>query len=207
MSLAPKPFAMLRHGETEANQQGIAAGSVDTPLTKKGREQAKKMCPALAFLPQRPGIVIHSRLSRTRDTAALLNEEAKIPMGEVADFDEQCFGDWAGQSWSVVEAGRRKKEDPPNGERDFSFQTRVMRGLEGALEKYDFPLIVTSGGVFDALAAHYGYALEDVKNCMLYVFEPTDGSFPWRIKRYALDERGHLEKRKVKAFSVVESQA
>ncbi|MBN9553568.1 MAG: histidine phosphatase family protein, partial [Alphaproteobacteria bacterium] len=72
-----------RHGETEANREKRFSGRKDTPLTDKGREQARRVgdilkrelgaCPPLAF--------VSSPLQRARTTMEIVRERLDMPPG------------------------------------------------------------------------------------------------------------------------------
>ena len=68
-----KHFYMIRHGQTEANAAQIMAGSIDSPLTALGRQQAKNVHDILENLEIKPKTIIHSHLSRAKETAEILN--------------------------------------------------------------------------------------------------------------------------------------
>ena len=42
---------LVRHGETDANRQGIIQGQMDTPLNNRGMHQAKIVGEALRSIP------------------------------------------------------------------------------------------------------------------------------------------------------------
>jgi len=186
--LPAKPFTMIRHGQTVANAAGIASGSVDTPLTDLGRTQAIAVRPLLAQLDLMPTIIIHSALSRARDTALLLNQELCVPLTERGELGERNFGAWAGQPWPFVAEHLHARRDPPEGELNTTFLNRVAHALRAVLMAHNNPLIVTHGGVFDALAELYDGRFEDVHNCALYAFEPhhKESIFPWDVWHYTL---------------------
>ncbi len=180
-----KPFYMIRHGESEANLQGIYSGQMDTPLTQKGRDQAAAAEKILTALGNLPDIVIHSDLSRARDTAHILNQNLGLEMIEIADLGEHHFGAWQGQNahernpiWDGV--------NPPDGETIIDFNARVARGFTTALShSAQRPLIVCHGGIFRGFCANYDAVLHGVKNCELYAFTPrAEQSFPWLIHRH-----------------------
>ncbi len=192
-TLLNKPFYMMRHGETVANAEGYAAGSFDTPLTDKGRAQALAARPMFETLSPRPALIVHSHLSRARDTALIINERLRIPMIEKTSMAEQCFGDWKGLSWGAIHDRIMIGEKPPNGESMEMLTDRVITGLSDILSMPEEPiLIATHGGVFDALLWHFGRKLDDVKNCHLYEFAPiqTETAFPWEIWHHDLSEDG-----------------
>ena len=65
-------LVLMRHGESIWNRENRFTGSVDVPLTPKGREEASRaaqLCPGVVF-----DIAYTSPLSRARETAARLLE-------------------------------------------------------------------------------------------------------------------------------------
>jgi len=86
-------FYMIRHGETEANAARLMAGSLDSPLTPKGRQQAKDTQIIIENLEIKPRAIVHSQLSRARNTAKILNTNLNLPMHEDADLAEWHAGD------------------------------------------------------------------------------------------------------------------
>jgi uncharacterized phosphatase len=186
--LTPKPFYIIRHGETEANAARTASGHVDTPLTALGRAQAHEAKDMIADISPRPSFIVHSHLSRARDTANIINEPLGLPTFELSDVAEQHFGDWQGKPWDLIRDARLKGEDPPNGETAKIFQQRVMRGINAAMTYGDgIPLIVCHGGVVNAIWVAHGAPFQSVGNCALFYFEPdakAAGPLPFSITSY-----------------------
>lgn len=188
-----KFFYMMRHGETVANREGYAAGSFDTPLTESGRKQALAARGVVETLRPSPAIIVHSNLSRAKDTAKIVNETFRLPMLERDAIAEQCFGDWMGQPWSHIHDRIVAGETPPNGESMAMLTARVMAGLDEILALPKEPiLIVAHGGTFDALLWFFGCRINDVKNCHLYGFTPIAAAtgFPWEIWHHEASEDG-----------------
>lgn len=186
MTLPVKLFYMIRHGETVANAGRYAAGALDTPLTETGRQQPRDQRITLEALKPRPVRIVHSPLARAVDTARILNENLALPISSNRLIAEQDYGDWARRPWDEVLPRLKARETPPNGESDTQFSTRVIKGLTEILSVPQDPvLIVTHGGVFNALMAAYDCEIQDVHNCHLYAFVPDlTGStrFPWTIR-------------------------
>lgn len=185
MVLPAKPFLMIRHGESEANVRQVFSGQVDCALTDLGREQAHAAGKIIAALPDRhkPRRIIHSHLSRARDTAAIINEYlGGLQMSETPDLAEQNFGDWEGQNWEVVRPLLRSGQDPQNGETHEIFYNRVKRALKDVLlDAETLPLIVCHGGFFRAFAMIHNQEFTPVGNCAAYRFTPRDHAYPWEI--------------------------
>ncbi len=95
-----KRLYFIRHGESEFNKANVWAGSSDTPLTAKGRKQAKQAGlqakkSGLAF-----DVVVSSPLSRAHDTAKHVAEAVGIPHDEVIVHQpliERSFGKLEGR--------------------------------------------------------------------------------------------------------------
>jgi uncharacterized phosphatase len=192
-SIIVKQFFMIRHGETVANAEGYAAGSSDTPLSEKGRRQAHDARRSLESLPLKPKLIVHSHLSRARDTAVILNQNLQLPMQENSLISEFCFGDWTGLPWDDAHKRVEAGQTPPNGESKHMFVSRVMNGLRNVMGLPGGPvLVVTHGGVFDALAWHYKKKTAAVPNCHLYEFAPKKerSGFPWEMWHHRVSEDG-----------------
>ncbi len=187
MSIPSKHFYMIRHGQTEANAAKIMAGSLDSPLTTGGIEEAKRAAKILPHLEIKPKAVFHSNLSRARDTAHILNEKLNVPMFENADLAEMHAGDWEGVPYSNCQDMLHGWTNPPNGETYDEFFVRIKRAKIKALSHANGPvLIVCHGGVFRAFSKLFEISTFGVRNCHLYEFEssPETPDFPWKSWHY-----------------------
>ncbi len=194
--LPPKPFLMIRHGESTANADGSVAGIVDVALTPKGRAQADAARACFEKLPDslRPCQIVHSHLIRAKDTASIINQNTGLPLFEEPALCERDFGDWAYQSWAVYGPKLAAGETPPGGESVDAFADRALAGLARQLARFEtLTLFSCHGGVFSALAYRWNCLdseLADVGNCALYGFFPAPGdALSWRVTRYGLDDR------------------
>ncbi len=158
---------LIRHGESVANSENLSAGWLDSPLTDNGREQAAAARGKLEKYGARPDIVVHTGLSRTRETAEILNMHAGAPMREVRDLIEQNFGDWQGGPWARVHEGLENNEEPPGGENAEEFMARVVRGMAVVEQLPGQIWVATHGGVMKALMRHYRADVMRVTNCMV----------------------------------------
>ncbi|MBI1326341.1 MAG: hypothetical protein GC136_01715 [Alphaproteobacteria bacterium] len=177
--LPRKRFFLIRHGESEANLQGIASGHVDTPLTAQGRLQAETARNILKCIADKPIYIVHSALSRARDTATIINTDMGLPMHEIASLNERHFGDWQGLPWKDVRQWRDEGQTPQNGESRDDFYARAHAGTKAALAHRDgTALIVTHGGVFNALWEYLNMGKVSAHNCALYEISPQ-GETGW----------------------------
>ncbi len=187
-----KHFYMIRHGETEANKARVMAGSLDSPLTINGRKQAEFARIIVKSLKEKPKAIIHSNLSRARDTATIINQDLNIPMHEEKDIAELYAGDWEGATYEECSELLTGWPTPPNGESFTEFCSRIKNGKKRILNNYDSPtLIVSHGGVFRGLGGIYGLKIPGYfKNCHLYEFLPDkeNKKFPWKVWSYGIED-------------------
>ncbi len=198
-----RPFYMLRHGQSEANVANVIAGrGVDSPLTAQGRAEAETVRSTLSQLDIPPQVIVHSSLSRARDTAYIVNKFLGLPTREDPNLCEFDAGDLEGSPYPVFRDLVSRGEDPPGGETHIAFRERIRNALDLAISQNPSPVLVVShGGVFRAFGEIYQFPLRGISNCTLYEFEPLKDShrIPWRIWCY--DANGN------KAEHILQAQA
>lgn len=86
----------VRHGETVWNMENKICGATDSPLTERGREQARETGRLLRSKIDDGEIAIDeiltSPLSRARDTAEEIAKMMGVPMRVEERLMEQNFG-------------------------------------------------------------------------------------------------------------------
>ncbi|WP_416353595.1 histidine phosphatase family protein [Agrilactobacillus fermenti] len=90
---------LIRHGRTDANDAGIKQGTINTPntyLNQTGQQQAQLLHQYLD-LAQFTHIYA-SPLVRTKQTAAILNQTAQLPITYDQRLLEISYGLWDGQA-------------------------------------------------------------------------------------------------------------
>ena len=109
---SPKIY-FVRHGQSIANSHGLAAGSLDSPLTDEGIKQAHSE--AIVILRQQIDFnkIIASPLSRAFDTARIIAQQIGFNEGDIITSDllkERRLGDFEGKDhsvfWAVTESER-----------------------------------------------------------------------------------------------------
>ena len=165
---------VIRHGQTELNVKGYINGSLDDPLTPTGIEQAYAAALTLPDTIQRMYV---SSLSRTRQTAAILNEVRQLPVAFSDDLQEVNFGVLNGTQFLPEHKMRHESMSydwRPSGESFDDVKRRVLRIL-GKIQKENGDseaLIVAHGGIIRML--HYlefGETLGEIKNASLSHFD------------------------------------
>ena len=108
----------LRHGATEPNLAGLrCGGDLDSPLTDLGRRQAAQAALRIQELRLGVGVVVASRLARTRETAQIVSRvlhgvEVVIEPG----FAERRLGQWNLRPIAETQAALAQGDTPPGGE-------------------------------------------------------------------------------------------
>jgi broad specificity phosphatase PhoE len=118
----------VRHGESEANVQRIFAGQMDTPLTEKGRAQAKAV--GKAARRQHFDLIVSSPLIRAYDTAKIIAREIGYPIEKIVVndvFKEHYIGGLSGKSWDEYDEYDARITDM---ETRNELKVRAAKGLE-----------------------------------------------------------------------------
>ena len=151
-------FYFLRHGQTVANRDGVrSGGESDTHLTEIGRAQARKAGFALHRLGVTPSLILTSPLSRTIETAELVNARFGLEVRTEPGLLERRLGAWNGQSIKATQPPLAAGVTPPGGESNAVFQARVLAAFLTLAPLYArWPLIVSSRGVARILTEHAG---------------------------------------------------
>jgi broad specificity phosphatase PhoE len=166
-------YAVLRHGETDANGQKIYMGRLDFDLNDTGTYQAKE-----TVLPVTPDVVLHSPLKRTKQTADLATKGHTVALtpderllekaggdidglkyAEIAQKYPEVWGIWDDNSLEyIVEATF------PGGESDLDVVNRLedlLVELEATHQGKNI-LLVTHSGVIQAARYLFGQSKEDI---------------------------------------------
>jgi 3-dehydroquinate synthase len=152
---------LVRHGESEWNQQGRIQGRTDTPLTALGAAQARAIGVCLRkSLAGEPVTILSSPLSRATETARIVAREigAAVDAIEINQrLDDFDVGEIAGiVGWEEVarrdpELARLRLEDPfafhPAGGESGADMDRRLRVLLDELEQRDGTLVLVSHGI------------------------------------------------------------
>jgi len=159
---------LLRHGETEFNVEGRLQGQQDSPLTARGRAQARAHGVLLGELIAEPDTwrVVTSPLGRAMDTARLACAELGLPEAAIetdARLKEIAYGDWEGLTYAEIEVRNSddwaaRQRDPwryvvPGGE---SYEMVAARAGDFLNEARGNTIVVSHGGTGRVLRGLYG---------------------------------------------------
>lgn len=99
------PVYFIRHGESQANYDGVIAGWSDSLLTEKGRRTAEEAAQQLIAKGLVFDSIYTSTLSRARETAEIIARTIGYPIADIIsseDLRERGFGDLSGCSKSEL---------------------------------------------------------------------------------------------------------
>ena len=158
---------LLRHGETEFNVVGRLQGQGDSPLTPRGRAQARGHGALLKTLIAEPAAwrVVASPLGRALDTARLACAELGLPEAAIETdprLKEIAYGDWEGLTYDQIEASdpgnwAARQRDPwgfvvPGGE---SYEMVAARAGAFLSETNGHTIVISHGGTGRVLRGLY----------------------------------------------------
>ncbi len=159
---------LLRHGETEFNVEGRLQGQQDSPLTARGRAQARAHGVLLKTLIEEPRTwrVVASPLGRAMDTARLACAELGLSEAVIETdprLKEIAYGDWEGLTYDEIEGSdpdgwAARERDRwgfvvPGGE---SYEMVAVRARAFLDDPWDNTIVVSHGGTGRVLRGLYG---------------------------------------------------
>ncbi len=174
-------ISIIRHGRTDANDNGIYIGSTDLPLSAKGAGELAAKMDEFEY----PAVhrVYSSPLKRCTETAEILFPDTERIICE--GFRELDFGDFEGKT--VDELVRRDDykawlkggvdNRPPNGESLGEMTARTFSALHGVITDMmenglTHCALITHGGIISNLLTGFGLPKYDPK---YLTAEPGEG--------------------------------
>ena len=168
----PTTIVLIRHGETDWNQENRFQGHADTQLNDAGREQARDLARELER--ERFRSVYSSPLLRAHETALILVASFRLEVLVAEELMEVDVGSWSGLTRTEVEAqfpeGYARWLEYGHGWTDGEtydeLGARVVSGLAriAAAHPDDSVLAVTHGGpIRSALAAADGLPFDEAR--------------------------------------------
>lgn len=159
---------LIRHGETEWNVKKLIQGHTDSPLTKNGLNQAKKL--ANEFKNKKIDAIFSSDLTRAKRTAEIIALEKKLAVETSELLRERNFGKYEGQTledlkkliakMESVLQGRESHEEIEDSQKLISRFITYLREIAVAYAGKKI-IVVTHGGCLRVLLIHLGVFKEE----------------------------------------------
>ncbi|MCK5060129.1 MAG: class I tRNA ligase family protein [Candidatus Pacebacteria bacterium] len=126
----PKIIKVLlaRHGESVAHTEHIIAGQLDSPLSKKGRVEAKELAKKLEN--SKITKIISSDLSRAEETARIVAESCGCKITTYKELREVDYGSLSKEKTVEGYSALRRKIDVNTGESLEELEKRAKNTLE-----------------------------------------------------------------------------
>jgi broad specificity phosphatase PhoE len=177
-------FYFVRHGQTDANLSNLAAGSGwDIELNATGLAQAKAFAEGERIeICRDVKTICVSPMARARQTAEAINEILQAPIVIIDELKEWYLGDWEKGPWSDLPSLYHPDTNPPNGESQIEFGTRIAAGLAAALAHPGPIMIVAHGGVWHAVSRILSLPRGSIDNCDLRRVRRDHSDEPWRLE-------------------------
>ncbi len=196
LTITPKSFYMIRHGESVDNERGVVSGaSSDPELTAKGRQQAMAAREVFRLLDPKPGKIFVSgyedgtTYKRTKDTAEILTGHTDFVVEH--GIRERDFGAIDGKM--PDDEYRKLKVLPEGTEHPDAHGQRVVGALNRRLAEEDAPpLFVGHGGTMRRVLEAMGMDKRvEVDNAQICQMVPVNGR--WKIFELSA-EKGKLKR-------------
>ena len=173
-------YAMIRHGQTDWNADGLFQGSSDTPLNDTGRAQARALVEVLRESGVDWSAVVSSPLVRARETAEIIADGLGAPLGPAYDeLVERDYGRHEGQPDDAA-----KKADPSVETLD-AVVARGVAGLNRIGEELgDRHVVVVAHGsiIRYTLARLAGAPMPTILNSRLCTLELDPEAPTWQVR-------------------------
>lgn len=120
----------VRHGESEANAQGILAGQRDSPMTERGILQVQDLAQSIRSGSISLDVIITTSLSRAYESARMIAEANGYPVENIVVLDsllEKYAGTFEGRPVAEMFAASEDDMSRAGGETFAEFFERVRQ--------------------------------------------------------------------------------
>lgn len=144
---------LVRHGETQSNARGVLQGALDSPLTRRGRQQALDVAAALRARNVLPALMLASPQGRAQTTLEIIREALPALKGVPARIEpclaEMNYGTCQGVPLASLPFDPWMPKDGAarfGGETGREVQLRALGGLLGVMDKASGNVLAVSHG-------------------------------------------------------------
>lgn len=185
----PQKIILVRHGETDYNQQKRMQGWLDIPLNVRGHAQARAT--AERFIDIHVDALYSSDLVRAHTTAQYIATTVKTPIISTPALRERDMGIFAGWQWEVKTDPSKQalwqEFEHARDQEDFDWNKHQGESLRQMTDRITIfmqhlhtqhvdqtVVLVTHGGTINRLLEHYRLksardGFQEVKNASLHI--------------------------------------
>ena len=200
-------ITLLRHGKSQANEDNILQGQMDSPLSEEGIQQSNALADHWIASGTTFHEIISSPLGRAYETARIVSNRLSIPIVVDEKWMEREFGEAEGLPYEEIFS--RFNTFPPRsiykpayetGESDWDLYIRAAKAIQQLIlrpsGKY---LVVSHGAIMNAaLASILGITPRPTNQRIRFTFNNTgyaqlefnEGTQNWYIR--SLNNVNHL---------------
>ena len=147
VSVAVQLYVIARHGESTLNTESRVNGDPNVPvhLTEKGRDEARLLGQQIEHIPIE--LCIHTRFSRTRETAALALAGRDVPFEEMPALDDIDIGELEGRTLDDYRAWKHEHTPSdafPGGESLDDAARRYADAFAHILERPEATILIVT---------------------------------------------------------------
>ncbi len=173
-------FYYTRHGQTVWNVENKICGATDSPLTDKGRAQAKELGEKILAEGYKIDEILYSPLSRARDTALIVSEITGIPARAEVRLTEQNFGKWEGTPRNGADFQADKQNFVTSfegGESMLKLAQRIYNVIDDIKGQDKIYLLVAHNGISRVIESYFHdmtneeYAAFGIRNCEIRKYQ------------------------------------
>ena len=176
-------YVFARHGESTLNLENRVNGDPAVPvqLTEKGRNEAKLLGGQIAHIPLE--VCVHTRFSRTRQTAEIALAGRDVPFEELPALDDIDLGELEGDTLEEYRAWKRehtRRDAFPGGESLDDAARRYADAFEVLLARPESALLVVTHEIPLRYAINAADGSDDLDgpahqlpNALPYLFDET----------------------------------
>jgi 2,3-bisphosphoglycerate-dependent phosphoglycerate mutase len=114
-------ITLLRHGKSQANEQNVLQGQMDSPLTEEGVQQSQALAAHWRAEDITFNRIISSPLGRAHETARIVSDLLMIPIELDDQWKEREFGKAEGLLYEEIFS--KYREIPPRSVYDPAYET------------------------------------------------------------------------------------
>lgn len=165
---------IVRHGESVWNEMKLLQGQHNSPLTRKGRDQAREMAQKLKEVDF--NMIFSSDLARAEQTAHVLALKRKIAVQTTAALRERYFAKFEGRRPGADKELRQlfNEYEKSSPDKKWNFKTGGIESDEEIVSRVitllrevavanagKNVLMVSHGGMMHVLLVHLGFGTHD----------------------------------------------